>query len=57
MLPLCYVKHTIIAFYPCGHVVDPNSSFSECPECGLSTGDMEYYKEKDLIPEKALCFE
>lgn len=50
-------KHTIIIKCPCGHMLDLNNSSSECPECGLPVGDMGYYNEDNLTPEKELCFE
>ena len=50
-------KHTIIIKCPCGCILDPSSSSTECPECGLSAEDVGYYNENDLVPEKALCFE
>jgi hypothetical protein len=49
--------HSLITKCPCGCILDPGSSSTECPECGLSGGDMGYYNENDLVPEKELCFE
>jgi hypothetical protein len=50
-------EHGVITKCPCGHLLNLNETPSECPECGMSTGDMEYYDEVALTPEKELCFE
>jgi Zn finger protein HypA/HybF involved in hydrogenase expression len=50
-------KRRVAMECPCGHVLNLNETPSECPECGMSTGDMEYFDEDNLTPEKELCFE
>ena len=55
--PSYILEHEAITECPCGHLINLNETPSECPECGMSTDDMEYYDEDNLTPEKELCFE
>jgi hypothetical protein len=55
--PSHILEHEAITECPCGRLVNLNDTPSECPECGMSTGDMEYFDEANIVPEKELCFE